>query len=172
MAGTTKICSNFKKWCPLSSDADSLLFKFGIKICTSLYEEQDFSFFPAQRRLKDFGNYIKPQRGINKAIIDELVEKTKNFTSPERNIVLTFDEMKIQYGLVWDTHSGDVIGYVDLGDVEVNYATVENTEEIVSNVLLFLIRGIINPFKFSLANFATTNVTAVQFHCSGKLLGF
>ena len=39
---------------------------------------------------------------------------------------------------------------------------LENTEEIASHVLLFLIRGIINPFKFSLANFATTNVTAVQ----------
>ena len=70
--------------------------------------------------------------------------------------------MEIQYGLVWDKHSGDLIGYVDLGDVEVNYATLENTEEIASHVLLFLIRGIINPFKFSLANFATTNVTAVQ----------
>ena len=45
-----------------------------------------------------------------------------NFTSPERNI-LAFDEMKTQYGLVWDKHSGDLIGYVDLGDVEVNYAT-------------------------------------------------
>ena len=58
--------------------------------------------------------------------------------------------MKIQCGLVWDKHSGDLIGYVDLGDMEVNYATLENTEEISSHVLPFLIRGIINPFKFSL----------------------
>ena len=122
------------------------------------YNEKDgtgFLILPSQRRLRDFQNYIKPQRGFNKEIINELVEKTKNFTSPERNIVLTFDEMKIQYGLVWDKHSGDLIDYVDLGDVEVNYATLENTEEIASHV-------IINPFKFSLANFATTNVTAVQ----------
>ena len=87
---------------------------------------------------QDFRNYIKPQRGINKAIIiDELVEKTKNFMLPERNIVLSFDEMKIQYGLVWGKHSGDLIGYVDLGDVEVNYATFKNTEEIASHILLF-----------------------------------
>ena len=32
--------------------------------------------------------------------------------------------MKIQYDLVWDKHSGDLIGYVDLGDMEVNYATL------------------------------------------------
>ena len=55
-----------------------------------------------------------------------------------------------------------IISYTDLGDVKVNYATLENSEEIASHVLPFLIRGIINPFKFSLANFATTNVTAVQ----------
>ena len=55
--------------------------------------------------------------------------------------------MKIQYGLVWDKHSGDLIGYVDLGDVEVNYATLENTEEIAPHVLLFLIRCIINPLN-------------------------
>ena len=61
--------------------------------------------------------------------------------------------MKIRYGLVWDKHSGDLIGYVDLGDVEVNNATL-NTEKIFFTYLtFFLIRGIINPFKFSLANF-------------------
>ena len=75
---------------------------------------------------RDFRNYIKPQRGINKAIIiDVLVEKTKDFTPPERNVLLSFDEMKIRYGFVWDKHSGDLIGYVDLGDVEVNYATLK-----------------------------------------------
>ena len=85
------------------------------------YNEKDgtgFLILPSQRRLGDFRNYIKPQRGINRAVINELVENTKNFTSPERNIVLNFDEMKIQYGLVWDKHSGDLIGYDDLGDVE------------------------------------------------------
>ena len=45
--------------------------------------------------------------------------------------------MKIQYGLVWDKHSDDLIGYVDLGDVEVNYATLENAEEISSHAYFF-----------------------------------
>ena len=47
--------------------------------------------------------------------------------------------MKIQYGLVWDKHSGDLIGYVDIGDVEVNYATLENTEEIASHMSYFFL---------------------------------
>ena len=27
------------------------------------------------------------------------------------------DEMKIQENLVWDKHTGELIGYVDLGDI-------------------------------------------------------
>ena len=35
------------------------------------------------------------------------------------------DEMKIQENLVWDKHTGDLIGFVDLGDAELNYATLQ-----------------------------------------------
>ena len=30
------------------------------------------------------------------------------------------DEIKIQSNLVWDKHTGELIGYVDLGDTELN----------------------------------------------------
>ena len=70
--------------------------------------------------------------------------------------------MKIQENLVWDKHSGDLIGYVDLGDNEVNYATLKNAEHLASHVLVFLVCGIVNPFKFPLANFATTGATSIQ----------
>ena len=65
------------------------------------------------------------------------------------------DEMKIQSNLVWDKHTGELIGYVDLGDTELNYATLEKTDNIETQILAFLIHNIVNPFKFSLANFAT-----------------
>ena len=38
--------------------------------------------------------------------------------------VLLLDEMKVQENLVWDKHTGEIIGYVDLGDPAVNYATL------------------------------------------------
>ena len=72
------------------------------------------------------------------------------------------DEMKIQEKLVWDKHTGDLICFVDLGDTELNYATLQKTDQIASHVFVFLVRSIVNPMKFSLANFATTNATAVQ----------
>ena len=33
------------------------------------------------------------------------------------NVLFSFDEMKIQENLVWPRHTGDLIGFVDLGDV-------------------------------------------------------
>ena len=129
------------------------------------YDESQGTIFlilPSRRRLRDYKHYITPERGFNKHVINELEHKTRVFSSVEKNVILTFDEMKIQDSLVWDKHTGDLIGYVDLGDAEVNYATLKNAEVIASHVLVFLIRGIVNPFKFSLANFATTSATQVQ----------
>ena len=72
------------------------------------------------------------------------------------------DEMKIQEDLVWDKHTGDLIGYVNLGDSQLNYATLKKSDDIASHVLVFLLRSIVNPLKFTLANFATKNVTSLQ----------
>ena len=48
------------------------------------------------------------------------------------------DEMKIQSNFVWDKHTGVLIGYVDLGDTEFSYATLEKTDNIATHILAFL----------------------------------
>ena len=121
-----------------------------------------FLILPSQRRLRDYRNYIRPKRGFNNEIIDELIKKTADFSDGEKNVVLLLDEMKIQENLVWDKHSGELIGYVDLGDEELNHATLEKVESVATHLLVFMLRGIVNPIKFSLANFATTGITAAQ----------
>ena len=71
-------------------------------------------------------------------------------------------DTKYQENLVWDKHTGDLIGYVDFGDAELNYATLQKSTNIATHVLVFLLRSVVNPFKFSLANFATTGATSSQ----------
>ena len=77
-------------------------------------------------------------------------------------MVILLDEMKIQENLVWSKHAGGLIGFADFGDVKLNYATLQDTNSIASHEPVFLLRSIVNPFKFSLANFATKNGTASQ----------
>ena len=91
-----------------------------------------------------------------------LKNKIKDFSDTEPFMVILFDEMKIQENLVWSKHTGDLIGFVDLGDVNLNYATLQETNAIASHVLVFLLQSVVNTFKFSLANFATKNATASQ----------
>ena len=121
-----------------------------------------FLILPSQRRLRGYKNYIRPERGFNKHIIQELKLKTQNFSEPEKFVVLLFDEMKIQENLVWDKHTGELIGYVDLGDADVNLATFDKPDIVATHVLVIMVRSIDNPFKFSLANFSTTTATAGQ----------
>ena len=53
-------------------------------------------YLPSERTLRDYRNYIKPQRGFNPAVIKELKAKTSKFSDSERYLVLLMDEMKIQ----------------------------------------------------------------------------
>ena len=97
------------------------------------YEEKKnhtgFLNLPSRRRLRDYRNYIRPQRDFNCEVISELRDMVHNFTKQERYVVLLMDEMKIQEDLVWDKHTGELIGYVDLGDPDLSYATLKKPDE-------------------------------------------
>eukprot|EP00795_Rhopilema_esculentum_P002558 gene2558-biopygen979 len=47
--------------------------------------------------------------------------------------------MRIQQDLVWDKHTGDLIGFVDLGDKELNVATLEGTDALANHVLVLMV---------------------------------
>ena len=70
--------------------------------------------------------------------------------------------MKIQEDLVWDKHSGELIGFVDLADVYTNYTTRKSVEKLASHILVFLVKSIVNPLPYGFATFATNGVTAFQ----------
>ena len=70
--------------------------------------------------------------------------------------------MKIQENLVWDKHSGEMIEFVDLGDINVNFATLKNTQTLATHVLVFLVKSVVNPLSYSFAAFATDGITAYQ----------
>ena len=83
-------------------------------------------FLPSQRRLRDYRNYIRPTCGFNYEIIDKLIQRTSNFSDVDKHVVLLLDKMKIQENVYWDKHTGELIGYVDLGEKDLNFASFEN----------------------------------------------
>ena len=148
-----------------------------IKFCLGLYAKSPAAYqhlrynekegtgvlvLPSQRTLRDYRNYIRPNRGFNTETIKDLSEKTKSFTPEERYVVISFDEMKVQEDLVWDKNTNELIGFVDLGDIDLNYAALKKVDDIATHVLVFLIRSVVNPLSYSFATFATTGVNSSQ----------
>ena len=117
---------------------------------------------PSLRTLRDHKNYIRPTREFNPGIVNELAKKSASFSEIERYVTILFDEMKIQENLVWDKHSDELIGFVDLGDINVNFAALKNTQTLAKHVLVFLIKSAVNPLSYSFATFATDGITSYQ----------
>lgn len=89
-----------------------------IRFCLSLaakspscYEELHNSkvlVLPSQRHLKDYRNAIRPQRGFNKEILEELKSLTESYFDVQRYVALLFDEMKVQSNLVFNKVTGEL----------------------------------------------------------------
>ena len=117
---------------------------------------------PSQRRLKDYRNFIKPKRGFQEEVAEELKTQTNSYFDVQSYVVLLFDEIKIMANLVLDKVTRELIGFTDLGDLELSYGALMKVDEIATHALAFLVRGICTQLKLCLAHFASTGVTATQ----------
>ena len=93
-------------------------------ICCDEKTGTGFVVLPSQRKRWDYENYIHPKQGFNYEIKNELKNKLNDFSYVEPFMLILFDKMKIHENLMWPKHTGDLIGFVDLGDVNLNYATL------------------------------------------------
>ena len=117
---------------------------------------------PSRRTLRDYRNAIRPQVGFNSGVINELREAVESFKGHQKFVCVSFDEMKISEGLVFDKYTGELIGFTDLGDVEINEACLQKEKTLATHALLFFVRGISSDLKFPLAYFATDGITSSQ----------
>lgn len=76
--------------------------------------------------------------------------------------MILMDEMTVQENLVWDKNISELIAYIDLGGIKLNYATLSEANELASHIWVFLVCSIVNLFKVNLASFSTKDVQAAQ----------
>jgi hypothetical protein len=117
---------------------------------------------PSEHILRDYKNYFKPKAGLNAENIEALRERVVSYTTIQHYVVLVMDKMKIQSNLVFDKYTGDLIGFVDLGDPATNYATLGDEDVMASHALAFLVRGMCSDFKHVIAYYFTENITSYQ----------
>ena len=74
--------------------------------------------------------------------------------------------MKIQQNLVYDKYSGDLVGYVDLGDPDLNYASFKNQDDLATPLLVFYVPRLTSKLKFELGYLATKGILSYQIMCT------
>ena len=76
----------------------------------------------SDRTLRDYTHFIKAQTGFNYQV-DHQLKKEANLDSVtdfKRFVCLVFDEVKVKEDLIYDKHSGELIGFVDVGEISMS----------------------------------------------------
>ena len=71
--------------------------------------------------------------------------------------------MKIKEGLVYNKHSGELIGFTHLGDINNELMRLEQGDKcppIANHVLTIMVRGLLFKLEFPYVHFGTEGVTA------------
>ena len=80
------------------------------------------------------------------------------------------DEMHIKEGLVFDKHSGELIGFTSLGEMNDHIANLEKAgrtqtlEPLAKSMLVLMVRGLLSGFKFPYAQFPCSSLTGDQLY--------
>ena len=90
----------------------------------------------------------------------------------DKHVALCFDEVRIKDNLVYDKHGLQIIGYVDIADINSELVKFEqscndessNTQgsplPVAKHMLVFMVRGLFIDLEFPYAQFATPSLTA------------
>ena len=128
---------------------------------------------PSQRTLRDYTHFIKPEVGFSDEVDIQLLNEARleSGRNGERYVCLIFDEVKLKEDLVYDKHSGEMIGFINVGDVNNCLAAFQRESvsdsqkpQLATHMLVFMVCGIVSNLKFAYAQFPCSSLTADQLY--------
>ena len=74
---------------------------------------------PSKRTLRDYSNFTKPSSCLSAETMQRITTNCHLDQLPEskKSAVITFDEIKIKEELVYNSHTREIVGRTDSGDV-------------------------------------------------------
>ena len=72
---------------------------------------------PSERTLHDYAHCIRDGVGFIPEVDAQLVKEANMVAEKDKFVVLSWDEMKIKEGLVFDKQNCNLIGFTNVGDV-------------------------------------------------------
>ena len=75
---------------------------------------------PSQRTLRDYTHHLKPTIGYSSKVDEQLYQAAniKDCEMWQKHVILLLDEMHIKEDLVFDKHTGELVGFVNLGQYD------------------------------------------------------
>ena len=112
---------------------------------------------PSQRTLRDYSNCTKAGAGFSAAVDCQLMQAAGMASCPawKKLVVLLLDEMHIREDLVYNKHTGKMIGFCDLGKINNLMLQFERSVEgdsdrrnpIANSMMVFMVRGLFTPLR-------------------------
>ena len=123
-----------------------------------------FIKLPFERTLLDYTHYFTNKVGFQDEVNQQLVEEVRQLSLPNTRkfVSLLIDEMKVIEGLVYNKHTGEIVGFTSLGDINNNLLKLEQEGEqpqVAKQLLTLMVRRIMFKLNFPYAHFASRGAT-------------
>ena len=124
---------------------------------------------PSERTLRDYTHYYESKPRFDDELDKQLMKEAQVDTIQDfqKYVCLVLDEVRVKEGLVYDKHSLQVIGFVNLGDIN-NFSNLNWRRLVIyrklilrqlRNTLGFMVRGIFSKLEFLYVQFPCTSIS-------------
>ena len=111
---------------------------------------------PSERTLGDYTHWVQASPGFPSDNDKQLKDEAKIDSIPEyqKYICLAFDEVRIKKDLVYDKNSSQIIGFVNLGNINNQLLEFERSQtgesqpRVATHMLVFMVRGLFSCLEF------------------------
>ena len=131
-----------------------------------------FIKLPSERTLRDYTHLFKASTGIQPEVNAQIIKEAKVDTLEEwkKYVAVVFDEVKIREDLVYNKHTSEIIGFLDLGEVNNQLNSIADVatkgefapRSVATHMLVFMVRSLFTSFEFPYAQFATRTASAAE----------
>ena len=126
---------------------------------------------PGKTTLRDYTSLLPETLGIRHRNISSLKERCQDTPSGRMFFSLMMDEMTIRENIVFDTKSGNLIGFVNLSQTEEEIERLDQdqdsyTPQAAKKVLVYMAKGLVSKkaAKQVVGIFGVTNANAMQIY--------
>ena len=123
---------------------------------------------PSQCTLRDYSHCIKASAGFSDEVDMQLIRapEVANAQEWQKIVILLLDEMHIRDDLVYNKHTGALLGFCNLGDINTHLTAFERSlstdrtdESLATTMLVIMVRGLFTKLQYPYAQFPARNLT-------------